>query len=520
MTHDTSATCDARTQARVRWRERQVLRWRDLAAEQDHRLAQRRRHDRGVHEWGIVRGLSLAEDAGTFVIEPGVAVDGFGRTIVVHVPNVVPAATVDRVRETVAAEAVDVWLLYGGAAVHDHGPAGRTSQGPTRWREHPRVRLHAVCDADEVVDGRRPVEVPSADLPFGPERTAPDDPQREWPVYLGRLSYAAGVYDISVDHRPQVGLTGEVVVSPPRDARLQVGSERAGDQLRFVVSAGEPLEERLAIDRHGRTELHADISLAGGLRMAAVGGSASALRIAPLGATPEQAAPGQLYRVQGDDESPIDDVRLEIASPGDEGDPSRYRFAVGLLQPTGRSSPHFVPCLTVDAGCVVRLRGTLRPCGLVVQGPAQADPSDPRFVNEVLSNWLQALTDAGVTLDAFYSAGLRARIEGFPTGPVIPDGPVEYSVSVTNQSQSHIRDVTVAESMAIDGETEAGPTQIDGPLTISPQQTMTTLRDATAPDIPGPGTLTVLVAAAGFGRSDEPVLALASRSVQIGEVPA
>jgi hypothetical protein len=69
---------------RVHYRERQRLVAADLLAEQDYRLAMGGRHHLAAHDWGVVRGLRvLAQADGSWLLTPGVAIDGYGRELFV-----------------------------------------------------------------------------------------------------------------------------------------------------------------------------------------------------------------------------------------------------------------------------------------------------------------------------------------------------------------------------------------------------------------------------------------------------
>src|SRR3546814_19665946 len=59
---------------------------RTLAAEQTFHLEAFRRHLLAAHSWGILSGLGLAVDEGAIVIEPGLAVDGYNRVLLLHRP--------------------------------------------------------------------------------------------------------------------------------------------------------------------------------------------------------------------------------------------------------------------------------------------------------------------------------------------------------------------------------------------------------------------------------------------------
>jgi len=80
---------------RLNYYEGEYLGATDFEAEQEYQRDMRRRHNVGQHTWGIVSGLDIAQvppagQTGTFgqtsvtvYIQPGMAVDGFGREIVV-----------------------------------------------------------------------------------------------------------------------------------------------------------------------------------------------------------------------------------------------------------------------------------------------------------------------------------------------------------------------------------------------------------------------------------------------------
>ncbi|MBS1912602.1 MAG: hypothetical protein JST22_11505 [Bacteroidetes bacterium] len=78
---------------RLNYYERQFLGARDFQTEQEYHIEMRRRHNLAHHVWGIVAGLELEEipkegtvDEVDIYINPGIAIDGFGREIVVLDP--------------------------------------------------------------------------------------------------------------------------------------------------------------------------------------------------------------------------------------------------------------------------------------------------------------------------------------------------------------------------------------------------------------------------------------------------
>src|SRR6266852_1021020 len=54
----------------------------DFLAEQSYHVDARRRHNRNLHGWGVVRGLTVSRDSDTsLTINPGIAIDASGYEI-------------------------------------------------------------------------------------------------------------------------------------------------------------------------------------------------------------------------------------------------------------------------------------------------------------------------------------------------------------------------------------------------------------------------------------------------------
>jgi hypothetical protein len=69
---------------RPRYFSGQVLTAEDFEAEQSYHLEARRRDTRHLHGWGVVSGLAVTPSgSGGVVVEPGLAIDGMGRAIVI-----------------------------------------------------------------------------------------------------------------------------------------------------------------------------------------------------------------------------------------------------------------------------------------------------------------------------------------------------------------------------------------------------------------------------------------------------
>jgi hypothetical protein len=100
---------------RLHYFQRQYLGAEDFKAQQQYHRDMRRRHNIGHHTWGIVVGLALVEkpaESGNGVdvfIEPGMAVDGFGREIIVPEPTKLSPSDFEAFATLAHRE---VWIAY------------------------------------------------------------------------------------------------------------------------------------------------------------------------------------------------------------------------------------------------------------------------------------------------------------------------------------------------------------------------------------------------------------------------
>ena len=230
---------------RMRYYQRQFLGAEDFTAEQTYHRDMRRRHHLAHHTWGIVTGLELVqtEDAnapGTYdvVVQPGMAIDGYGREIVLLAPYKLDAgdfASFDTKAER------SVWVAYhqepttppsAGYAQCDDQDASR------RWLETYQIVIDPTdTRGDVIVDGNVLPPPPST----AGEATQPNDgsvPYQELPdeaddpLWLVRLGSC--VWDGTVSpgqfvqadpgllsrDRQYIGAITEAVLSPVDDLRL------------------------------------------------------------------------------------------------------------------------------------------------------------------------------------------------------------------------------------------------------------------------------------------------------------
>jgi hypothetical protein len=191
---------------RLNYYQRQYLGATDFKAEQAYHRDMRRRHNLGQHTWGIVVGLELVEkpkedSSGVDVyVQPGMAVDGFGREIILTEPFKLSGAQFDAFN-TLKHRAV--YIAYDEEA-EDRPTAGYelcdVENQFSRVREsyqiivEPKTTAHDdITVAGKVVGPPPPVNV--GDLTIMPDESVPyqelpDDPASSfWLVRLGSANW-------------------------------------------------------------------------------------------------------------------------------------------------------------------------------------------------------------------------------------------------------------------------------------------------------------------------------------------
>jgi len=334
--------------ARVRFVDGQLLSAADLNDEQQDQIARHRRHAIGSHTWGIVNGGELSTtDDGVVTVAPVFAYDGYGRELELA-DQALPAAERFELLNT---DVLDVWLVYRRDAVpapleepscHDEDQAGR-------WQEVPLVRFTASAGAGAA---RRPPGVSPADIPFPPSRTPPDDPTREWPVFLGQIhrspGQTAGAYTYRADGsgRVYVGARASSIEAPwglPPGATLEL-DPAAGTAL-DLSTPNAPANPILTVSDAGDVDIEGSARIAGELR---VGGGRVTLDANPDPGGPEW----RIYHVGGP-AAAEDELRIEIgSSPG--------RVVIGSWSATKSA---FVSHLTIEDSGQVVVSGDLRVVG-------------------------------------------------------------------------------------------------------------------------------------------------------------
>jgi hypothetical protein len=414
--------------SRVRYFPGQFLRTPDFTDEQRYHLAMRRRHNIGHHTFGIVSGLVVSLLDGLPTVEPGMAIDGYGRELILvsRTPLDMPAAFTAR-----GTGILDVWISYQLVPA-ERAPTGYASctEDDTTYRvvEQPVLR-YTVPDLDRP-DRRKPATVPEGDVNFGPDRTPPDDPIEDWPVFLATVTRNPdGTFQVNSDGRPYAGLVGEAIRAASGRAWIQVGAERTDDPFRFAVRIdGVPFPDipRLCVRDDGDVEVAGKTTLVGNVEVGGGVEFAVDRTVAKLEDVPPQ--PWTLSRVA--DTLGHNEMRLEMDGPaGTVG----HEVVIGTWkEPADPSAQEqFVPCLTIGSDRTVTVHGDLVVEGTLLDGaraPMQWSDSARAVLNTA---FLSGVGGASAVLRRFYRSP-------FVTPQILirpPDDAVEAVAQVAGDEQ-------------------------------------------------------------------------------------
>lgn len=235
---------------------------------------------------------------------------------------------------------------------------------------------------------------------------------------------------------------------------------------------------------------------------------AYALGFMPLAAPPKQARPWSIYRAN----LPADpqtgqperrQLRIEFNQLGEPGHPERSQFAVGST-PTDE----FIPCLTIDESCTLRLGGELVVEGDVIRRPPPpALPGSPGAGGVAQPSFEEAIAsqpEAPSTLDVTITGLAPQANSNWP-----------YTVVVTNTGAEVLRFVVVMESYSIDRGSPADTRVAGGVAQLTPSATAN-VPVAHSGNLPaGAGAVSVQLTVMAFTPANEVMYESASRDALV-----
>jgi hypothetical protein len=426
--------------ARVSYFDRQFLRTRDFVDEQAYQIAMRRRHNIAHHRWGIVEGLQIREEEGDLFVEPGMAIDGYGRELILPERQLISIDAFAHIGSNV----LDVWLAYNLIG-SDPAPKGFTScHGSNavpnyRWQETPSIQL---TKPESSTSKTYHPEVEQDNRPdFSPIQNPPDDPRSGWPVFLGRLTKSPQ-NQIAIDQssRLYVGLVGESIQAPSGITRIDLGTENKTYPFAVFFDTRtadqETSQPKLAIDKAGNTEIRGDATIFGNL---AISGGAIEFRVGQATGTDElrkrndkakdinedipeneMPAPWQIYRATGDEGGKQLRIEMEKSVPPDD---SVNQIAFGFWS---EEEKKFISCLTIDDSGNVSVLGNL-----IVQ----------RYVDELEEPKKRITLDPDEETKRFLVASSFTALGGVPgLIPLINKVKATYSPEVAQTLFVNLRD--------------------------------------------------------------------------------
>lgn len=336
---------------RVHYFQRQFLGAEDFEAEQDYQRDMRRRHQLAHHTWGIVTGLRLQQqatlgdpNARDVFIEPGFAIDGFGREIVVlHTQALDPQLFL----AFGSAATLSVWVTFADMEsrrpADGYGPCDTSgteagTRAFTRLTETFGILVEPKGDEHDPITVDDRVAVPegtstTAPNPFilpadgsAPYQQFPDDELRpRWRIKIGEVLWdgAARVFretpaDALVRGRRYAGVVAEDVLAPAGTLRL---APRKAFVDPKVPAEFARVEGPLRVQ--GSTTAEADVFVDGGkVYLRGDHGTEDNVTLT-VARAPNEASAGS-------------DVRVRIGDPFQQNNPnSLARLAVGP-QKTGK----------------------------------------------------------------------------------------------------------------------------------------------------------------------------------------
>lgn len=261
------------TVERLNYFQRQYLGAQDFIDAQTYQRDMRRRHNLGPHTWGIVTGLELVErpvegggDARDVFILPGLAVDGYGREIILFRPLQLDPALFLRFG---AANHYSVWIGYEEETANSNNIFNCEDNAFNRIVETYRIYVEPdePQPAGVVVDGNLAGPTnPNLKIPPDvsvPYQELPGDDLALWLLPLGEVRWDGSQFLAAAEGRLSrgrryAGLVGEALLAPAAALTIR-------DRLTTSLAAGDAgvavtLEGSLQVERDitAKDDVHVD----------------------------------------------------------------------------------------------------------------------------------------------------------------------------------------------------------------------------------------------------------------------
>lgn len=373
---------------RPTYREGQLLQVAELQAEQQSRTDALSRHEQNVHTPGIAFGLEVTTVARLtgIQIQPGLAVDGAGRYLVLEHP--LTASLAD-------GEDVTVSIV---------------------WRA-----------------GTSQVELSDTPPPAPSDRTAD-----AWPVVLCRAELKGGTVTVHTDVREDLRLRATTLSAPAGGSRVVLGAQsgRSTQVLGVqVADGGAGLADVTTVDADGTGRVSVDTSVAG-----AVHAAQPVVLDTPI-PPPPAALPWSLYRatLTRPDQTVVEQLRLEIGEVTSGVDPHSLESLV-MQGGTGTGKN----LLHVDAGGTVTICGPLTVAGFTtVTGTTVPLPAG-QTLSSLAAQEADLLARAQVILNRLTNTDLQATQAGTPT---TAGNQVTYTLQLATSATTAVSGVAVYETV-------------------------------------------------------------------------
>jgi hypothetical protein len=240
---------------RLRYYEKQYLRTQDFQDEQAYHIEMRRRHSIAHHSWGIVTGLEIQQDPTSkiWTVQPGMAVDGYGREIVVFEPEKLNrTAIANQLLGQSLPALLNIWIAYTVELTNPPAAGYKNCNGKdefTRIRES----FQLVYRKDLVFDDTKNLPQAFQNLPDNPK-------QAPWYIYVGTIIWdkdptnpaqsiviaAVPVDPVNQKRRHYVGVVAETAIAP--DNQLLI---RGKTKSTPPTSPSDPTYDDVAVELAG-----------------------------------------------------------------------------------------------------------------------------------------------------------------------------------------------------------------------------------------------------------------------------